>query len=157
MPIKISSVAENLYTGGTLGRRVLAHVINGAEKTQIGRVHLTIPKAGKHATIVMTAVEEKFRGHGISRELFKHAQELLGRAGKLFIRGDEIQHVAQVKIRRSAGKSVFIGTGFGPFGENNKKLKTGREAIEIIKNPGRYGQTVHGTTMIPKKFRGRKR
>jgi hypothetical protein len=154
VPITIKGVKDATHDPRmtTLARKIVAKV-NGE---QIGQMNLLIPKKAATSDVVNVAVEKKFRGHGISRALFKYSQKFLGRIGKKFMRSTELQHVAQVKIRQKAGKTVFVGTGFGPYGEHSVKKKGIRGvalAKDIIKNPGINGRTVSATTMIPKKFR----
>lgn len=159
VPIKIGSQAAITGNTATAARKITAHAIQGKEKVMVGNMNLTIPKKGASATVDSVNVEKKFQKHGLSRAMFKHAQEFLGRIGKKFMRSYELQHVAQVKIRTAAGKgprgkagTKFIGSGYGPYGEMSKKIRSG-EAKRLIKNPGINGQSVSATTMIPKKYR----
>jgi len=146
VPIRIGSVRLDTDLMGGKARDVFAKVGD----TVLGHARIVVPDEGKFATLDYVRVNHEFRGKGIGRSLFKHAQELLGRAGKSFLRADKIQHQAQVKIRASAGKSVFIGYGRGQA----KKLSP-LEAINEVKKlrKGLDYRDVQATTMIPKKWR----
>ncbi len=157
VPIKISNVADKAANASSYGdkfRHITAKLPDGE---QIAKLNLRLEKKGK-ATLVSVGVEEKFRKRGIAKNLFARATQFLERAGFKFLRSEEIQHGAQVKIRSSYGRykagaksknrTKFIADQFGPYGEG--KMRINRDlALEILKR-NYMGRQITATTMLKK-------
>lgn len=165
IPIKISNVSDKIaeasdYSGSKF-RKIIAKTDKGEH---VGQLTLRIPKKGKSADLIDVRVNKEFRRKGISKNLFARASEFLDRSGFKFLRSDDIQAAAQVKIRANQGryragrkfrnKSRFVADQFGPWGEQSRRVSP-KEAIDILKN-NRTGRQVKGTTMIGGKYRFRK-
>ena len=172
VPIRIHNVADKIAEASTWSkhRKIIAKLPNGE---QIAQLNLRLPDKGKSAELLSVAVEKKFRKKDISKNLFARAKQFLERAGYKFLRSSDIQHVAQVKIRKRAGRYVIPkadGTGklnrsrtrffadqFGMYGEEKRRVISD-EAIRILKEnqtPQGKGRQITATTML-KKFRGKK-
>ena len=166
VPIKVSNVKDAIADASSYGikhRKLVAEALHPAGKQYLGQMSLQIPVKGKTAVVQDVRVVEHARKKGISKKLFTEAQQFLGRAGYKFMRSGDIQHPAQVKIRRSVNRykaggklrtsSRFFADQFGRYQEETRRVSS-IDAINILKN-NPSGRQVSGTTMIPKKFRGK--
>lgn len=163
IPIRITNTADKVAQasdyGGNKFRQIKAVLPSGET---IGKMNLRVPKKGAHAEVISVNVEKQFKKKGISKNLFSRAVDFLNRAGKKFLRGEDIQHVAQAKIRSKAGwykagpkrklRTKFIADQFGYYGEESKRIKP-IDAINYIKqNNSKHstGRQIKATTFIKK-------
>lgn len=168
IPIRISNVADKIATESTWTkhRKIVAKLPTGE---QIAQMNLRMPDKGKSATIVSVNVEKKFQNKGIGKNLFARATQFLERAGYKFLRAEDLQNPAQVKIRSGYGKYVsylkevngkkipqsknrtkYFGDQFGRYGEQKRRI-TKQDAISYIKQnhtPKGTGRQISATTMI---------
>ena len=159
IPIKISNLADEVATASSKTNKY-RKIIAKAGEEQVAKLNLEIPKKGKFATILDVNVEKKFQKKGISKNLFARAETFLSRIGKKFLRSNEIQHVAQIKIRRGLGRykaggkmksrtKLFVDQ-LGTFGEQTGKI-TRQEAIDLLKRGNPKGQQITATTLLRKR------
>ena len=164
--VTITIKLEKGHTPGqfNLEKKIVAIANKGkgvkAGEARAGVAHFRVPKSGTHVNLEDIRVPEKFREQGIAKEIWKHASKLFGRSGKKFIRGYDIQHPAQIKIRNmNAQKTVFGVHGVGKYGEQSMKISKAQaqELTRHIQRGTRKGfSNVTATSMISKKFRGKK-
>lgn len=145
VPIRISSDKIPHSNPSTRLRNVSARV-NGQ---QVGSLKLD-HASKKFGHIDHVSVKPDYRKMGVGAALFEHAAKLLGKTGRTAIRSSYIEHEAQVKIR-SKYRTTFMGKSL-----EGKKAKlspqNAKDAVQYLK-----GQVnVSATTIIPKKFRGKK-
>lgn len=158
IPIRIKNVgdiAANASQIGIKSRKIVAQV---GDKI-VGTLNLEIPKKGVSATIQSVNVHPNFRNFGIAKNLFDRAAKFASRIGKKFIRGEEIQHIAQIKIRGKFGwykaggipkrRTRFIADQFGPYGEHTRRIPS-RVAKDILKGMNEQGRQIKATTMLRK-------
>lgn len=157
--INDGAAAASSYAGNKF-RKIVAET---PDKQRLGTLNLLVPKKGKHAEVLSVNVEKEFRRRGISKQLFERASQFAARAGKKFLRSEDIQAVAQVKIRSSQGwfkagnklksRSRFTADQFGPYGEKTKRIgpKTAIDFIKQNNSPASTGRQIKGTTMIRRK------
>lgn len=160
IPIRISNVADAVATASSQTAKFRKIVAELPDKTRVGVMHLEIPKKGRAASVVAVNVEKTFRRKGVSKNLFARAQQFLSRAGRKFLRSEDLQHPAQVKIRKALGQgykaggkrkagSRFFADQFGPYQEQTKRV-TSEEARAIL-SKNRSGRQVKVTTKIYKR------
>jgi hypothetical protein len=165
VPIRISNVRDAIaeqHSYGTKYRKIIAE----SDKEFMGQLTLEIPKKGNKAYVKDVRVPKEFRRKGISKNLFARAKSFLERYGIGFLRSQDLQHPAQVKIRKKLGgmykagakkksRSRFFADQFGPWGEETRRVMS-KDAIDIIKN-NPTGRQVSGTTMLkPTRVRPKK-
>lgn len=165
IPIKISNVADKIAQASDMGGSRFRKIIASSEKHGfMGQLTLRVPPKGNSAELVDVRVREEFRRRGISKNLFARATDFLKRAGYKFLRSNDIQHPAQIKIRKAFGKSYsaggkrkagsrFFADQFGYYGEETRRVMS-KDAIEILKNNSR-GRQISATTMIKRVKRGK--
>jgi len=164
VPIRISNVADKIADASSIGNKTRKIIATGHKGGFMGQLTLQIPKKGNKAYIQDVRVPKEFRRKGISKSLFARATKFLQRANFRFLRSSDLQHPAQVNIRRRAGvfkagpkrkaRSRFFADQFGQFGEDTRRV-TSQEAKEILKN-NPTGRLITSTTMLkqlPKKYR----
>lgn len=156
--IVIGSEKATHSAPGYAARKIVAVAHDGAKET-VGQMKLTVAPT-KTAFLDNVVVEDGYREQGLSKAMFEHAQKLMGRVNKKFIRSDWILHEAQVKIRQQAGKTSFVLRKEGKDGRLVGKKISGSEALkaaEEIRHKGSLAESVlRATTQIPKKFRIKK-
>jgi len=157
VPIKINNIADKIANASS--RTDKYRKITATAKGQLlGVLNLQIPKRGKSAIIKSVNVEKQFRRKGISKNLFARATQFLERAKYKFLRSDEIQHSAQIKIRKKYGRykagpvkknrTKFFADQFGAFGEETRRIDS-LSATDILKY-NRSGRQITATTMLKK-------
>ena len=161
VPIRIKNVADKIAQASDAGGSRFRKIIESSEKHGfMGQLTLRVPPRGKSAEVVDVRVVEQFRRRGISKNLFARATQFLQKAGYKFLQSTDIQHPAQVKIRKQFGKAYYAGgkrkagsrffaDQFGPYGEQTRRI-TSKDAIDILKNNS-LGRQIKATTMIKKK------
>ena len=167
IPIRISNVADKIsdanHVGNYTGKSNVAHRKIQAilpDKTAIATMNLKIPKKGKTAEVQNVEVAKAFRRKGISKNLFARATQFLERSGYKFLRSEDLQSPAQVKIRSAFGRykagakgknrTKFFADQFGPYGENTKRISKD-DAIAILRGTNEKGRQIKATTMLKKK------
>ncbi len=159
VPIRISNTADKSAQASSYAGTKFRQIVAKVDGQQVGKLTLSIPKKGVSASVEHVVVEPKFREKGISKNLFARATQMLERIGKKFLRSEDIQAAAQIKIRRKYGRfkaggktknrSRIIADGFPPYGEGTRRI-TKDHALEIMKNNDK-GQLVKMTTMLKKR------
>ncbi len=155
--IKISNFADKANSFQSMKtREIVAH---SEEFGRMGKLTLEIPKKAIHTNIAVVRVPEAFRKKGIAKNLFQRAAEFSERIGRKFIHSRDIQHAAQIKIRRNFGlghsiraggkykpRTRYIADQFGAYGEQSRIVKSST-AIDILKNNS-TGRQIKASTMI---------
>lgn len=108
----------------------------------VGDMDVLIPrkKSEKSISVLGVDVVPKFRKLGISTEMMKYVADIGKKTNKKFIRGGELLHPAQAKIRSKIGPTKFIGSGFPPHGEG-KRVISKDDAIKFL---GRRKKNIKG-------------
>lgn len=170
IPIKISNVKDAVSQASSYGGVKYRNIIAKSKGEQIGKMSIQIDKNLKKATVLAVNVEKKFQKKGISKEMFKKATSFLERLGTRFLRSDDIQHIAQVKIRSKYGRygktfknskgtplrknrTKYVADQFGRYGEETRKISK-QQAIDFIKQnktENSTGRLVRATTMLKKR------
>lgn len=167
------TVAQASSYAGDKFRKITAEVAEHSDDfgrpNVIGSLNLRVPKKGVSAELLNVEVAKDFRKKGISKNLFQRAVDFLGRTNMKFLRSEDIQHVAQIKIRRQHGayragtklknRAKFTADQFGPYGEETRRVNF-RDAIDIIKqnnSPYSKGRQIKGTLMFKKGKLARKK
>jgi hypothetical protein len=165
IPIRISNIADPIATASSQTAKFRKIIAESPKKERLGTMFLEIPNKGKTAHVSMVEVAKPYRRKGISKNLFARAAQSLERYGFKFLRTGDLQHPAQVKIRRKLGgtykaggkrksRTRFFADQFGRYGEESRRV-TSQEAKDILKN-NTSGRQVKATTML-KKYMGRKK
>lgn len=168
IPIRITNVKDAVAQASSFGTKYRNVVAKLPDGQQVAKMALEIPKKGKHANVLSVNVEKKFQKKGISKALFQRATEFLERAGLKSLRSNDIQHVAQVKIRSQYGsylrylkngipkiknRTKYFADQFPPFGESTRRI-TKQQAIDFIKQnktPRSTGRQISATTFLKKR------
>lgn len=165
IPIRVNNVADTVTNSSEFNKKIHHRILNAKlpDGQQVAKMHLQMNRKTKKATILDVRVEKDFQKRGISKNLFKRTTDFLEKAGFKFLRGDDIQSAAQVKIRKGYGRykagsksknrSKFFGDQFGKFQEETRRISS-QDAIDYIKQnhtPRGTGRQISATTMIKKR------
>jgi hypothetical protein len=165
IPIRISNIADKIADSSRVGLLRTRNIIaTGPKKEFMGQLTLLTSSRGKAAYVQDVRVPKEFRRKSISKNLFARATQFLERTGAKFLRSDDLQHPAQIKIRNRYGfykvrtsegkiklknRTRFFADQFGPFKENTRRVSW-RDAIEILKR-NLDGRQITATTMLRKR------
>lgn len=161
-PIKKFIRLITLKGKGPAGRVFLkeaAGTVEGAQKSfvfkatykdgLVGRMETSFWPNSDVANVVDTKVMDSFRKQGISKKMFGATLEKLKKLDIHFLRGEEILHPGQVKIR-SKYHSKFIGHSMGKYWEDTRVVSPNKAANMAALLTKRYEGSVKATTMVPK-------
>jgi GNAT superfamily N-acetyltransferase len=158
VPIKIGFQAIADVPGKLKSFDATRLMVATAEGKYAGSAHFRVPKTHS-VTLEDVRVAREYQRKGISKAMFREAMQTFGKEGKKFIRSNEIQHPAQVKIRSLLGKKTVYGVhGVGLYGEESRKITRAAAldyAKRIQKGDVQGFSQITATTMIPKKYRGK--